>query len=54
MLARNNNTPVPWWLSRPLGELGLWIQANNRLEEKNEQRRQKKRPVNGRKYGFKR
>ena len=50
MLARNNNTPVPYWLSRPLGELGRWIKANNRLEEKNEQRRQKSKHVNGRRY----
>ena len=50
-MARNNNTPVPYWLSRPLGELGRWIKANNRLEEKNEQRRQKNRPTGGRKFG---
>ncbi|MDE6836783.1 MAG: hypothetical protein K2P33_00115 [Acutalibacter sp.] len=54
MLARNNNTPVSYWLEQPLKELGQWIKANNRLEEKNEQRRQKNRPLGGRKFGYRR
>jgi hypothetical protein len=29
ILAQNNNTPVPYWLSLPLWKLGLWIKTNN-------------------------
>ncbi len=54
MLAKNNHTPVPFWLSRPLRELGEWIRANNRLVEKEEQSREEARQQlqhRGRKYG---
>lgn len=50
MLARNNNTPISFWLELPLEEFGRWIKANNQLEEKNEQRRERNRPSGGRKY----
>ncbi len=38
ILARNNNTPVPYWLSLPLWRLGQWIKTNNVIvaEEKKE------------------
>jgi hypothetical protein len=29
LMARNNSTPVPFWLSLPLQQLCLWIGANN-------------------------
>lgn len=29
ILAKNNHTPVPFWLSMPLRELRFWIKANN-------------------------
>ncbi len=29
ILARNNNTPVPYWLSLPLWKLSQWIRTNN-------------------------
>lgn len=31
MLARNNNTPVGYWLSLTVPQLLHWIQANNEL-----------------------
>ena len=33
ILARNNHTGVDFWLSRPLAELGRWIESNNALAE---------------------
>lgn len=33
ILARNNHTPADYWLSLPLRELGLWIEANNAIVE---------------------
>ena len=41
-------------MSRRLKELGQWIKANNRLEEKNQRRRENSRPYQGRRFGFKR
>lgn len=29
ILARNNNTPIPYWLSLPLWKLRQWIRTNN-------------------------
>ena len=36
ILAKNNSTPVPFWLDLPLWELRFWIRANNAviIEEK--------------------
>lgn len=31
ILAKNNHTPVPYWLSVPLRELKLWIKSNNAI-----------------------
>lgn len=31
VLSQNNHTPVSYWLSLPLRELGGWIKANNEL-----------------------
>jgi len=36
ILAQNNNTPVPYWLSRPLWELRDWIRINNVVISKRE------------------
>lgn len=33
MLAQANHTPVPFWLSLPLGALVQWIRASNELIE---------------------
>ncbi len=30
-MARENNTPVDYWLSIPLQEFGRWIVANNEI-----------------------
>ncbi|MCL2487346.1 MAG: hypothetical protein FWE80_01545 [Oscillospiraceae bacterium] len=34
ILARNNNTPVDFWLSLPLTELRGWIDDNDALMER--------------------
>jgi hypothetical protein len=34
ILARNNNTPISFWLSLPLSRLGGWIADNNALQKK--------------------
>ena len=38
ILARNNNTPIPYWLELPLWKLRQWIRTNNIVvaEEKEE------------------
>lgn len=33
LLSRNTGTPVPFWLSRTVGELCRWIQVNNEIVE---------------------
>lgn len=33
ILARNNNTPVYYWLAIPMSDLSKWIKTNNRIEE---------------------
>jgi len=35
IMAQNNHTSAGFWLSRPLGELRRWIEANNSVIEKN-------------------
>nr|DAI82286.1 MAG TPA: hypothetical protein [Caudoviricetes sp.] len=37
ILARNNHTPVPFWLSLPLWKLGQWIKANNAVVAEGEE-----------------
>lgn len=32
-MARNNSTPVDFWISMPLLELVGWIKADNRLHK---------------------
>ncbi len=32
IMARLNNTPVSFWLSCTLSELGRWIVAHNRIQ----------------------
>ena len=39
-MARENNTPVPFWLSIPLREFGKWVIANNEIVQ--EQREKQK------------
>ncbi len=34
LLAKVNNTPVPFWLSLPLCELSAWIRDSNWIVEK--------------------
>lgn len=41
ILARNNNTPVSFWLDQPLMSLQKWIAANNRIEKQIEEQRRK-------------
>ena len=45
VLARNNNTPIPFFLSCPLSELPEWIRTNNEIVKENQQNKssQKKR-----------
>lgn len=31
IMARNNNTPTPFWLSLPLAKLPSWIKTNNAI-----------------------
>ncbi len=40
ILARNNSTPIDFWLSRELRELGSWIETNNEIirESRNKKR----------------
>ena len=42
ILARNNNTPIPYWLSMPIMSLSRWIRTNNRIEEAIQEARKKK------------
>ncbi|HWP51643.1 MAG TPA: hypothetical protein VN626_08100 [Clostridia bacterium] len=30
-MAQTNNTPVPFWLSRPLRDLTAWIKESNSI-----------------------
>ncbi len=37
-MAKNFNTPVPYWISLPLAEFTRWIRAGNAvIEEENEE-----------------
>lgn len=42
ILARNNNTPVSFWLDQPLISLSKWIAANNRIEKRLEELRKRR------------
>lgn len=33
IMARNNHTPVPYWLGMSLAEFQWWIEANNELNK---------------------
>ena len=33
IMARNNHTPVPYWLDMPLIEFNWWIKANNEINK---------------------
>jgi len=41
ILARNNNTPVSFWIDQPLANLLKWIRANNRIEQRLEEQRKR-------------
>lgn len=32
IMAKNNGTDIPFWLSMPLVQLIQWIRTNNRIE----------------------
>lgn len=34
IMARNNATPISFWLSQSLPGLMLWIKTNNRISQK--------------------
>jgi len=38
ILARNNSTPVSYWLELPLVDLRSWIKVNNIVEEERRRR----------------
>ncbi|MCD8361732.1 MAG: hypothetical protein LUC98_02015 [Lachnospiraceae bacterium] len=40
VLARNNATPIEYWLSLTLSELRAWIEANNALIKDTESKKQ--------------
>ncbi|WP_298031690.1 hypothetical protein [uncultured Dysosmobacter sp.] len=42
-MAKNNNTPVSFWLSLPLPDLVAWIKASNAIVEKENAERQRAR-----------
>lgn len=42
ILARNNNTPVYFWLDQPMVTLSKWIMANNRIEKRLEEQRKRR------------
>lgn len=39
-MAQNNHTPVPFWLSVTLPDLGKWIKESNRIAAETKARRQ--------------
>ncbi|MCC8156360.1 MAG: hypothetical protein LIO54_03675 [Oscillospiraceae bacterium] len=43
ILAREENTPVGWWLDLPLRELDEWRRAHNALCDEIAEKRKKKR-----------
>ena len=46
-MAKNNSTSAFAWLGCTLWELGQWVQANNRIVEREGQRREEARPPQG-------
>jgi hypothetical protein len=38
IMAKNNNTPVSFWLELPLTEFSKWIRASNSVIEKSNQK----------------